>query len=405
MGPILATFPYQPEPMEAVAHGHDYHDRWDGDLCRIGCREPIVFSHGWPLTADDWDPQMLFFLLKAIASSRTTAAATVAQAKSATGTTWTTTPLTLRQLPRISISGRDPRRPFDRRRRGRALRRPARRGRVEKPVLISAVPPLMVKTPANPGGCRRRVRRSSGGKSRPTARSSTATSPRPVLQLQPAGREPVRGIIENWWRQGMMGGAKAHHDGIVAFSQTDFTEDLKQITVPTLVMHGDDDQIVPSPTPDLYPPSWCRTERSKTYKGFPHGMPDDRRRHHQRRPAPVAEVIAACRGAWKTPSRSSPPPAAASAADTARALAAEGATVALVAAGATASSRSPRQSATTTAALSIGPRGRRPAAARCRRRSRRAALSAFRERPDLTASQLATPSYFPRINTEADADR
>ena len=119
--------------------------------------------------------------------------------------------------------------------------------RVAKAVLISAVPPLMVKTDANPGGLPKEVFDGFQAQaSRPIARSSTATSRRDhfTVSTGPA-RKPSEAVIDNWWRQGMMGGAKAHYDGIVAFSQTDFTEDLKKITVPTLVMHGDDDQIVP----------------------------------------------------------------------------------------------------------------------------------------------------------------
>ena len=95
----------------------------------------------------------------------------------------------------------------------------------------------------------------------------------PVLRLQQAGRKPSEAVIENWWRQGMMGGAKAHYDGIVAFSQTDFTEDLKKITVPVLVMHSEDDQIVPYVASGPLSAKLLKNGTLKTYKGFPHGMP------------------------------------------------------------------------------------------------------------------------------------
>jgi non-heme chloroperoxidase len=128
--------------------------------------------------------------------------------------------------------------------------------RVAKAAMISAVPPLMVKTPANPGGLPKEV---FDGFQAAARGQSLAILSRPagraVLRLQPAGRQASEAIIQNWWRQGMMGGAKAHYDGIVAFSQTDFTEDLKKITVPVLVMHSDDDQIVPMPTPGRCRPS------------------------------------------------------------------------------------------------------------------------------------------------------
>ena len=102
---------------------------------------------------------------------------------------------------------------------------------------------------------------------------STSTAPRWVHQRVGPGAKPSQGVIWNWWRQGMMGGAKAHYDGIVAFSQMDFTEDLKKITVPVLVMHGDDDQIVPYADSAASSAKLLRNSTLKTYKGFPHGMP------------------------------------------------------------------------------------------------------------------------------------
>ena len=159
---------------------------------------------------------------------------------------------------------------------GEVVRYLARHGesRVAKAVMISAVPPLMVQTDANPGGLPKSVFDGFQAQLAANRSSSTATcAAGPFYGFNRPGVKASEAIIENWWRQGMMGGAKAHYDGIVAFSQTDFTEDLKKITVPVLVMHGDDDQIVPYP--DSGPLSaQARAERTlKTYEGFPHGMP------------------------------------------------------------------------------------------------------------------------------------
>ena len=147
--------------------------------------------------------------------------------------------------------------------------------RVAKAVLISSVPPLMVQTDANPGGLPKSVFDGSPG---PGRRQPLRVLPRrwpsgPFYGFNRPGAEPSEAIIENWWRQGMMGGAKAHYDGIVAFSQTDFTEDLKKITVPVLVMHGDDDQIVPYADSGPLSAKLVQNGTLKTYHGFPHGMP------------------------------------------------------------------------------------------------------------------------------------
>ncbi len=144
---------------------------------------------------------------------------------------------------------------------------------VPKAAIISAVPPLMVKTEGNPGGLPKTSSTISRRSSRPIARSSTRTFRRPVLWLQPSRAQPSEGIVRNWWRQGMMGGAKAHYDGIVAFSQTDFSDDLKRIDIPVLVMHGDDDQIVPYENSGVLSAKLLRNGTLKIYPGFPHGMP------------------------------------------------------------------------------------------------------------------------------------
>src|SRR6201746_750873 len=146
--------------------------------------------------------------------------------------------------------------------------------RVAKAVLISAVPPLMRQTEANPGGLRKSV--FDGLQAQLAANRSEfyrALPSGPFSGFNRPGVEPSEAIIENWWRQGMMGAAKAHYDGIVAFSQTDFTEDLKQFRVPVLVMHGDDDQIVPYEDSGPLSAKLVQNGTLKTYKGFPHGMP------------------------------------------------------------------------------------------------------------------------------------
>ena len=140
--------------------------------------------------------------------------------------------------------------------------------------MISAVPPLMVKTAANPGGLPKSV--FDGFQAQTAANRAQFyydVAAGPFYGYNRPGAKPSQGVIWNWWRQGMMGGAKAHYDGIVAFSQTDFTEDLKKITVPVLVMHGDDDQIVPYPDSAPLSAKLLRNSILKTYKGFPHGMP------------------------------------------------------------------------------------------------------------------------------------
>ena len=160
-------------------------------------------------------------------------------------------------------------------------------------MLIGAVPPLMVKTAANPGGLPKEV--FDGFQAQLAANRAQFyrdIAGRAVLRLQPArARKPREAVIRNWWRQGMMGGAKAHYDGIVAFSQTDFTEDLKKITVPVLVMHGDDDQIVPYRRLRPAVAKLLKNGKLKTYKGFPHGMPTTHAEIDQRRPAGLHQGV------------------------------------------------------------------------------------------------------------------
>jgi non-heme chloroperoxidase len=146
--------------------------------------------------------------------------------------------------------------------------------RVAKAVLISAVPPIMIKTPANPGGLPKEVFdgfQVQVATNRAQFYRDLAAGP--FYGFNREGAKGSEGVIQNWWRQGMNGGIKAHYDGIVAFSQTDFTPDLKKISVPTLVMHGDDDQIVPYADSGPLTAKLVKNAILKTYKGFPHGMP------------------------------------------------------------------------------------------------------------------------------------
>jgi non-heme chloroperoxidase len=159
---------------------------------------------------------------------------------------------------------------------GEVVRYLARHGesRVAKAAIISAVPPLMVKTPTNPGGLPKDVFDGLQGQLAANRAQFYYDLPSgPFYGFNRPGAKVSQPVIWNWWRQGMMGGAKAHYDGVVAFSQTDFTEDLKKITVPVMVMHGDDDQIVPYADAGPLSAKLLRNSTLKIYKGFPHGMP------------------------------------------------------------------------------------------------------------------------------------
>jgi non-heme chloroperoxidase len=159
---------------------------------------------------------------------------------------------------------------------GEVVRYLARHGesRVTKAAIISAVPPLMLRTAANPMGLPKEV---FDGYQRQLANNRSQfyrdVAAGPFYGYNRPGAKPLEGVIQNWWRQGMQGGAKAHYDGIVAFSQTDFTADLREISVPTLVMHGDDDQIVPYVAAGPLSAKLLKNGTLKAYKGFPHGMP------------------------------------------------------------------------------------------------------------------------------------
>ena len=240
-----------------------------------GSGQPIVFHHGWPLSADDWDTQMLFFLSKGYRviahdrrghgrSSQTdngndydTFAADVAGLAAH---------LDLKNAIHVghSMGG------------GEVVRYVARYGdggRVAKAVTIGAIPPIMLKTDANPGGLSIEVFDGfRNGLASGRAQFFRAVAEGPFFGFNRPGAKISEAIIQNWWRQGMTGGAKAQYDCIKAFSETDFTEDLRKISVPMLIMHGEDDQIVPIADSALLSAKLVRHGTLKTYPGLSHGM-------------------------------------------------------------------------------------------------------------------------------------
>ncbi|MGC2401810.1 MAG: alpha/beta hydrolase [Acidobacteriaceae bacterium] len=239
-----------------------------------GKGQPIVFSHGWPLTADDWDGQMLFFGqrgYRVIAHDR--------RGHGRSTQTWDgndmdtyaddlaalTEKLDLKNAIHVGHSTGG----------GEVARYIGRHGskRVGMAVLISSVPPLMLKTDKNPGGLPISVfdgLRAEMVKNRPQFYKDITL---PFYGYNRPGAKISEGIREHWWLQGMLGGMKPHYDCIKAFSETDFTEDLKKFDVPTLVMHGDDDQIVPIGAAGLMSAKIVKGATLKVYPGFPHGMP------------------------------------------------------------------------------------------------------------------------------------
>ncbi|KUR05468.1 alpha/beta hydrolase [Enterobacter bugandensis] len=238
--------------------------------------QPIVFHHGWPLSADDWDNQMLFFLAegyRVIAIDRRGHGRSDQVSEGhdmdhyAADASAVVESLDLHNAVHVGHSTGG----------GQVARYVAKygqpQGRVAKAVLVSAVPPLMVKTENNPGGTPVEVFdgfRKALAANRAQFYLDVASGP--FYGFNRAGAEVSQGTIQNWWRQGMIGSAKAHYEGIKAFSETDQTEDLKTITVPVLVMQGDDDQVVPYKNAALLQDKLLANSVLKIYPGFPHGM-------------------------------------------------------------------------------------------------------------------------------------
>lgn len=237
--------------------------------------QPLVFHHGWPLSADDWDAQMLFFEAQGFrviahdrrGHGRSTQTDTGNEMETyAADVDALATHLGLEGAVHIGHSTGG----------GEVARYVARYGaknKVAKAVLIGAVPPIMLKTDANPGGLPLEVFdgfRTAQAANRAQFFLDVASGP--FYGFNRPGAQVSEGAIRNWWRQGMMGGTKAHYDCIKAFSETDFTEDLKAIDVPVLLMHGEDDQIVPIADSALLGIKLLKHGTLKTYPGFPHGM-------------------------------------------------------------------------------------------------------------------------------------
>ena len=238
--------------------------------------QPIVFHHGWPLSADDWDNQMLFFLAegyRVIAIDRRGHGRSDQVSEGhdmdhyASDASAVVESLDLRNAVHVGHSTGG----------GQVARYVAQygqpQGRVAKAVLVSAVPPLMVKTDANPGGTPIEVFdgfRKALAANRAQFYLDVASGP--FYGFNRDGADVSQGTIQNWWRQGLIGSAKAHYEGIKAFSETDQTEDLKAITVPVLVLQGDDDQVVPYKNASLLQDKLLANSVLKVYPGFPHGM-------------------------------------------------------------------------------------------------------------------------------------
>lgn len=239
-----------------------------------GSGQPIVFHHGWPLSSDDWDAQLMFFASRGYRVIAHDRRGHGRSSQSASGHEMNTYAADVAELARHldlrnaihvghSTGG------------GEVARYVARygAGRVVKAVLIGAVPPIMVKSAKNPEGTPIEVFdqfRSALAANR--AQFFRDVPSGPFYGFNRAGAKVSQGLIDNWWRQGMMGAANAHYECIKAFSETDFTEDLQSITIPVLIMHGDDDQVVPIADSALLAAKLVKNATLKVYPGLPHGM-------------------------------------------------------------------------------------------------------------------------------------
>jgi non-heme chloroperoxidase len=281
-GAVLAALP--PPAADAAARrrsptrNHDMKSITTKDGTEIfykdwGAGQPVVFHHGWPLSSDDWDAQMLFFAqngYRVVAHDRRGHGRSTQTTSGNDMDTYAADVaalvdhLDLRDAIHVGHSTGG----------GEAARYVARHGagRVAKLVLIGAVPPLLLKTPANPGGTPREV--FDGLRTQLAANRAAFywDFPVPFYGFNRTGTPLSEAVRQNWWRQAMNGGAKAQYDCIEAFSATDFSGDLERIDVPTLVMHGDDDQIVPIADSAMLSSKLLKNATLKVYKGFPHGM-------------------------------------------------------------------------------------------------------------------------------------
>jgi non-heme chloroperoxidase len=251
-----------------------------------GTGQPIVFSHGWPLSSDDWDAQLIYFGsrgFRVIAHDRRGHGRSTQTWHGNDMNTYVDDLLALAEQLDLknavhvghSTGGGEVARYVGKYGSGSGRAK----GRVAKAVLIGAVPPLMLKTSSNPGGLPMDV--FDGFRSALLANRAqffTDVPTGPFYGFNRPGATISQAIIDNWWRQGMMCSIKAAHDCINAFSETDFTEDLKRIDVPTLIMHGDDDQVVPISDSALLSAKLVKGAQLKVYPGFPHGMATT---HHQ----------------------------------------------------------------------------------------------------------------------------
>ncbi|WP_437441265.1 alpha/beta fold hydrolase [Sphingomonas morindae] len=272
----MGATPASAQPAGSSGTGEGFATAADGTRLYYkdwGRGQPIFFHHGWPLSADDWDGQMLYFLAqgyRVVAMDRRghgrsgQASGGHDMSTYAADVDAVVRKLDLRNAIHIGHSTGG----------GEVARYVARHGagRVAKAVLVSAVPPLMLKTAANPGGLPKSV--FDGFRSQLAANRADFywQVPIPFYGFNRPGKSVVDGVRLNWWRQGMMGGANAHYLGIAAFSETDQTEDLKAMNVPTLILQGDDDQIVPYKDASLLQAKLVPDNRLKIYPGFSHGM-------------------------------------------------------------------------------------------------------------------------------------
>jgi non-heme chloroperoxidase len=239
-----------------------------------GKGQPIVFHHGWPLSADDWDAQMLYFLDKGFRVVAHDRRGHGRSSQTDTGNEMDTyaadvlavvEKLGLKDAIHVGHSTGG----------GEVARYVAKygKGRVAKAVLIGAVPPIMLKSDKNPKGLPMEVFDGfRNGTAANRAQFFLDIASGPFYGFNRAGAKVSQGVIQNWWRQGMMGGTKAHYDCVKAFSETDFTDDLKAIDVPVLLMHGEDDQVVPIDDAARIGITLLKHGTLKTYPGFPHGM-------------------------------------------------------------------------------------------------------------------------------------